>query len=80
MILVSAGFNATEGHPNTLGGYTVTPACESTSSISAATLCPVYHKLSFSYRFWAINSHVDERREWEGGDGSRGRVRNLYTC
>ena len=28
MILVSAGFNATEGHPNTLGGYSVTPACK----------------------------------------------------
>ena len=25
--LVSAGFNATEGHPPTLGGYSVTPAC-----------------------------------------------------
>jgi histone deacetylase 4/5 len=27
IILVSAGFNATEGHPPTLGGYTVTPQC-----------------------------------------------------
>ena len=28
IILVSAGFNATEGHPRTLGGYSVTPKCE----------------------------------------------------
>ena len=28
IILVSAGFNATGGHPHTLGGYTVTPQCE----------------------------------------------------
>lgn len=28
IILVSAGFNATEGHPPTLGGYTVTPQCK----------------------------------------------------
>ena len=27
VILVSAGFNATEGHQSTLGGYSVTPAC-----------------------------------------------------
>jgi acetoin utilization deacetylase AcuC-like enzyme len=27
IILVSAGFNATEGHPPTLGGYTVTAQC-----------------------------------------------------
>lgn len=27
IILVSAGFNATEGHPPTLGGYNVTPQC-----------------------------------------------------
>jgi len=27
IILVSAGFNATEGHPPTLGGYSVTPKC-----------------------------------------------------
>ena len=26
--LVSAGFNATEGHPPTLGGYSVTPKCK----------------------------------------------------
>ena len=29
IILVSAGFNATEGHPPTLGGYSVTPKCTS---------------------------------------------------
>lgn len=28
LILVSAGFNATDGHPPTLGGYSVTPKCE----------------------------------------------------
>lgn len=28
--LVSAGFNATSGHPPTLGGYSVTPQCMST--------------------------------------------------
>ena len=28
LILVSAGFNATEGHPPTLGGYSVTPKCK----------------------------------------------------
>ena len=28
IILVSAGFNATSGHPPTLGGYSVTPQCE----------------------------------------------------
>lgn len=38
MILVSAGFNATEGHPNTLGGYSVTPACESILNVCPA-LC-----------------------------------------
>lgn len=27
VILVSAGFNATDGHPPTLGGYTVSPQC-----------------------------------------------------
>ncbi len=27
LILVSAGFNATEGHPPTLGGYSVSPKC-----------------------------------------------------
>ena len=27
IILVSAGFNATDGHPPTLGGYSVTPQC-----------------------------------------------------
>lgn len=27
IILVSAGFNATEGHPPTLGGYSITPQC-----------------------------------------------------
>ena len=27
IILVSAGFNATEGHPPTLGGYSVSPKC-----------------------------------------------------
>ena len=36
MILVSAGFNATEGHPNTLGGYSVTPACK---FLVVITLC-----------------------------------------
>ena len=28
LILVSAGFNSTSGHPSTLGGYSVTPKCE----------------------------------------------------
>ena len=28
IILVSAGFNATSGHPPTLGGYSVTPQCK----------------------------------------------------
>ena len=28
IILVSAGFNATNGHPPTLGGYSLTPKCE----------------------------------------------------
>ena len=27
LVLVSAGFDATEGHPPTLGGYTVSPSC-----------------------------------------------------
>lgn len=27
LILVSAGFNSTSGHPSTLGGYSVTPKC-----------------------------------------------------
>ena len=27
IILVSDGFNATEGHPPTLGGYSVSPKC-----------------------------------------------------
>ena len=27
IILVSAGFDATQGHPSTLGGYNVSPAC-----------------------------------------------------
>ena len=29
VVLVSAGFDAAEGHANPLGGYQVTPACES---------------------------------------------------
>ena len=27
VILVSAGFDAAEGHPPTIGGYNVSPAC-----------------------------------------------------
>lgn len=27
LVLVSAGFDATEGHPPTLGGYNVSPSC-----------------------------------------------------
>ena len=37
IILVSAGFNATEGHPPTLGGYSVTPKCKSVTQIWLAT-------------------------------------------
>lgn len=33
IILVSAGFNATEGHPPTLGGYSVSPKCTSFSYV-----------------------------------------------
>ena len=28
LILVSAGFNATDGHPPTLGGYSLSPKCK----------------------------------------------------
>lgn len=43
MNLVSAGFNATEGHANTLGGYSVTPACKSTTDV--CLFVRVHHKL-----------------------------------
>lgn len=72
MILVSAGFNATEGHPNTLGGYSVTPACKSTMTayctVSLLLLC----------RLWASHSYADECRKRQGGNGIRGRVSNIY--
>ena len=74
MILVSAGFNATEGHPNTLGGYSVTPACEYTVGV-----CPSVCITIFSiapYRLWSSHSYVDERGQWQGCNGTRGRVRN----
>ena len=75
MILVSAGFNATEGHPNTLGGYSVTPACK--SAIDVCLFVRVHHKLVIlPYRLWSSNTYVDECWKWQGCNGTRGRVRN----
>ena len=43
LILVSAGFNSTSGHPSTLGGYSVTPKCE----FIMRNYCSWYNKLQF---------------------------------
>ena len=40
--LVSAGFNATDGHPPTLGGYSVTPACTCDSSYSDCSVTVMF--------------------------------------
>lgn len=39
VILVSAGFNATEGHPPTLGGYSVSPECYAHLTRLLMTVC-----------------------------------------
>ena len=74
MILVSAGFNATEGHPNTLGGYSVTPACEFIVGICPSVCITIL--LIVPYRLWSSHSYVNERGQWQGCYGTRGRVRN----
>ena len=42
LILVSAGFNATEGHPPTLGGYSVTPTCKPKLQSPASLLLQLF--------------------------------------
>ena len=39
IVLVSAGFNATEGHPPTLGGYSVSPECYAHLTRLLMTVC-----------------------------------------
>ena len=55
IILVSAGFNTTEGHPPTLGGYTVTPQCEWNGCL-AGELVQGYNTDVHVHVYWRVET------------------------
>lgn len=84
VVLVSAGFDAVEGHQSPLGGYNVSAKCE--WKVSAAQ-----KEIDSTPRFLAVTNHVGRFRPadsapdgsggWAGCDGVGGRPwphRNLW--
>ena len=69
LVLVSAGFDAASGHPATIGGYNVSPACFAAMTASLAQLAE--GKVSFiASPGWACSCNLTT-----GGVGAGGRIR-----
>lgn len=80
IVLVSSGFDAVEGHPPPLGGYTLTSKCECWSGTEGDKLLLqrtfIYiRSLSPPVRFWLSDQAADDSRRRPGGSGSGGRSR-----
>lgn len=73
VVLVSAGFDAVEGHQSPLGGYNVSAKCEcGASAAPRRPLWSVFLTLSGGHRFRTAHPAADGSGGWAGGHGSGG--------